>query len=480
MQWAMITSTLALLSLGVQAFDSQINLRHHEAGGVGYSQGYSSLDFFCHHTWGKSAVLGDVRGHMFNNVQFAANAGLGWRYGVRQNKALFGANLFYDFRQDHHLNGHQVGGGLEYLSHNIDVRANGYLPVGQTVHDGRRFESFSGNRIFIRQKIKGTLPVVELEIGSPFKTKTFYFAAGSYYLFQNTSHHVHLGDAWGGKARLAIDLGRFVTLEGGASYDRIFKTRAQGVLSINIPLGSSPKKQERNLWALPIARNEIIPIESKKRRLPLYHHGKEEAFVSIFFVDNRFEPDSGNGSFEKPFASLKEAEAHSQPGDIIYVFPGDHTVHNMDEGIVLKENQILASSGAPLQIEEVVIPPMTPHEMPVIGNWHVHEPVVINPGESHLEAFVILPRQERFEPIGGFGEFSSDTSSGSAPPEITVPVPGGPPIPVSSTPETDTDWVHVPSPSSGWVHVNPAPDGSVSSPVGAGRAAVIDNYFSRD
>jgi hypothetical protein len=98
----------------------------------------------------------------------------------------------------------------------------------------------------------------------------------------------------------------------------------------------------------------------------------------------------GNGSIDAPFASLKDAEKNSKPGDIIYVFPGDGTPTNMNEGIILKEDQVLASSGAPLEVGGVMIPAQTPGENPVITNIHPDQPVIGNPGDTDLNDFIIL------------------------------------------------------------------------------------------
>jgi hypothetical protein len=197
--------------------------------------------------------------------------------------------------------------------------------------------------------------------------------------------------------RVAIDIDRYFTLGGIATHDPIFKTTVQGYLSFKLPLGGKWAKKDsvRQLCSVPIWRNEIIPIEKKKRQTALYFGEEENDQIGIMFVNN-LASLGGNGSFEAPFSSLKEAEAASKPGDIIYVFPGDGTPRNLDEGIILKEDQMIASSGAPLVVEEIVIPPMTPGENPVITNIHPDQPVVANPGNSHLDDFRIIQPWEYF------------------------------------------------------------------------------------
>ncbi|MFS8563225.1 MAG: hypothetical protein LVR00_02370 [Rhabdochlamydiaceae bacterium] len=202
------------------------------------------------------------------------------------------------------------------------------------------------------------------------------------------------GNAWGGKIRAVLDLTSFLALSAIVSYDPIFHTKVQGYISFNIPLNrSKPKKttkSSRNLRKVVIARNEIIPIQKKHRTVSLSEITSGSNLLSIIFVNNAFE-GVGTGTFEAPFASLKEAEHSSKVGDVIYVLPGDGTSRNMEEGIILKENQTLTSSSAPLTIDEVIVPPQTPGQKPVITNIHPDQPVITHAEGSHVEdAFTIM------------------------------------------------------------------------------------------
>lgn len=369
---------------------SIIDLRHRESGGVGYSQGYTSLDYFLTAQGDKWEFLFNLRGHIFNDDYGAGNAGVGMRFPIQNEKYLIGGNLYYDCRQSHHLFTNQIGGGFEWLGPYVDFRINGYLPIGKQRNiETKQFEGFSGNNVFVKQRLKGALPNLEAEIGTPLP-KYFYFAVGSYYLFQQDKDGIKLGNAWGGRARGAVNLGRYFTLEGVVTYDKIFHTRVQGVLSLNIPLGKwkTANHGERCLRQVPIMRNEIIPIQSKRKTKLLTSSSGNDPF-QFFFVNNLARLP-GDGSIERPFSTLKEAEANSNPGDVIYVFAGDGTPRNMDEGIVLKDGQVIAGSGMPLDIGGVIVPPQTPGENPVITNVHGDQPIVGNPGDSDLNSLIIL------------------------------------------------------------------------------------------
>jgi hypothetical protein len=390
-----IITTLTLLSCSLQAANSTLQVRHRESGGVGYSQGYTSGDYFLTAQWTKLELLFNLRGHLFNDGFFAGNGGIGLRYSLKDDHYRLGANVFYDCRDSSHLFANQISAGLEFLSHHFDIRANGYLPIVKTTSfEEKKFQNFSGHYALIQGKLHAALPCIEGEVGIPFY-KRWYVAVGTYYLFRESHRHLSTGNAWGAKLHADVSLGHYLGLGMALTHDHIFNTRLQGVVSLNIPLGKRTKKPytSRDLGQVPIMRNEIIPLQTeRKSRTLLTQSSSSNSPVRFLFVSNT--AASGDGSFEKPFASLKEAEEHSKPGDVIYVFPGDGTPRHMDEGIVLKNDQILASAGAPLNVGEVNIPAATPGAAPAMTNVQSNQPVVTNPGRSRLNDFIFLPPWE--------------------------------------------------------------------------------------
>ncbi len=473
-----LLSTLVLLSSSVIADDAEttpvvtqstcpkgvtsiLDLRHRESGGVGYSLGYTTLDYFLAAQGDRWEVLFNARGHIFNDSKGAANVGLGMRLPVYDEKYLVGGNIFYDCRQSSHLFTNQVGGGFEWLGKSVDFRINGYIPVGkQRSLETKAFQGFSGSNVFVRQHFKGALPSIDGEIGTPLP-KHFYFAAGSYYLFGQDKEGIKLGNAWGGRVRGEVNFGRHITLGAVLTYDKIFHTRFQGILSINIPLGKwkSTAQGERCLRQIPIMRNEIIPIETKRRSGVLTAGSGNDPLRFLFVNNAALLP--GNGSIERPFSSLKEAEANAHPGDVIYVFPGDGTPNGMNEGIVLHDNQILAGAGNPLNVNGVEIPAQTPGATPVITNIHPDEPVVTNPGDSNLEGFVILSPWDYF-----FGNWGYDPTENHN-------------LPHGNDPDLD-DWEIIPSESDHdgeWEVVDGPRDPVIPAPSGGRGLNIIWDYL---
>jgi len=68
---------------------------------------------------------------------YGANVGFVTRYQDMASYWFFGSNFWYDYESTPDQDLHQVGIGFEALSRFIEVRANGYLPIGTT----SRFES---------------------------------------------------------------------------------------------------------------------------------------------------------------------------------------------------------------------------------------------------------------------------------------------------------------------------------------------------
>ena len=111
-------------------YSSHAALRHIEGKGIGYNQGYTTVELLFSPKNGYDAMLifGDLRGHIFNDGKLAANAGIGMRFLVKDR--ICGWNAYYDYRNTRRQHYHQIALGFESLGERWDVRINGYLPVG--------------------------------------------------------------------------------------------------------------------------------------------------------------------------------------------------------------------------------------------------------------------------------------------------------------------------------------------------------------
>ena len=328
------------------------DVRHTESKGVGYKDGYTTLEGFGIHDHNPYFMpFLDLRAHVFNNGKLAGNVGLGERTVIPSINHVFGLYCYYDVRQeDHGLTVNQISPGVELLGKRMEYRINGYFPVGRDESHsyGSQFERFQGYTILIQRKKKYALTGADGEIGAHITQSTrhdVYAGVGSYYFTADPS------SAWGGKARLLWRYKECVSLEASYSYDHLFKNVFQGTIGFSYPLGSKLKRKGKNCPNtndLALSRAAFapyrfeIPVVRKKRHTETAINPTTRQPWKVWFVNNT---SSSLGTFESPFPTLVQAQNASGPNDIIYVFPGDGTSKGMNNGIVLKNGQKLFGSG---------------------------------------------------------------------------------------------------------------------------------------
>ncbi|MBI3508660.1 MAG: inverse autotransporter beta domain-containing protein [Chlamydiia bacterium] len=327
-------------------------VRHIESGGIGYDNGYTTLEAFLApdpSQWKVTPFL-DARGHLFDNGKWAANAGIGLR--ILRGNWVYGINTYYDYRNPGRFNSNQIGVGLETLGQLFDFRINGYLPIGTKTSDpyDSVFSAFSSHYMLVSQKIQSAMKGANAEFGFHFGQSEFfdfYAAAGPYYFIGKAAPAT-----WGGKARLLGVFKDIVTLEISDSYDRTFHNKFQGQIALSVSLGPKSKIKEQghtckvantlnDRMLQPVDRQEIVVIDNTKQNAVAINPATGQPYFFVF-VNNT---SSSNGTYESPYHSLAQAQNNSSPNDIIYVFPGNGTTAGMDSGIALKAYQKLWGSG---------------------------------------------------------------------------------------------------------------------------------------
>lgn len=175
----------------------------------------------------------------------------------------------------------------------------------------------------------------------------FYAAAGPYYFIGKEDPAT-----WGGKVRISGTFKDILTLEISDSYDRTFRNKFQGQISLSFALGpKSNVKGRRSACKVAstlndrmlqsVDRQEIVVINDAKRNTVAINPATGLPYFFVF-VDNT---SSSNGTYESPYHSLIQAQNNSSAHDIIYVFPGDGTTTGMNSGISLKASQKFWGSG---------------------------------------------------------------------------------------------------------------------------------------
>lgn len=329
-------------------------LRHTESKGIGYETGYTTLEAFYNLAQEqKWAPFVDLRGHVFDNGRWAANAGLGVRY---IDCVTYGANLYYDFRDSHLHSYHQVGFGVEVLSNQWDFRANGYFPVGNKKSRGYdpKFKEFQGHHLILTDLRERALTGGNAELGYHFKRCNWFdiYAAAGPYGF--TSKHKA---AVGGEARLVAQVNDYLTFQVNGSYDTVYRGIVQGVVGFRLPFGETYCTNKQRIQK--VDRHEIIALDHRREKSVAINPATKSPYYFVF-VDNTSHSD---GTFESPFPTLSLASSNSSPNDVIYVFPGDGTSTGMDLGITLQLDQRLLGSGVqhllPTQFGTVNIPALS-------------------------------------------------------------------------------------------------------------------------
>ncbi|MBS0586086.1 MAG: inverse autotransporter beta domain-containing protein [Verrucomicrobia bacterium] len=360
---------------GKTPYPLYLTARHIEGKGIGYKQGYTTLEGFFASLDETFVPFLDLRGHIFNNGRPAANLGLGARYLATSR--IFGINCYYDYRETKHQSYNQISFGLESLGEIIDLRANGYIPLGRTKSSlySPSFKAFQGNTMYISMKRECALGGFDLELGAhldTFPKIPLYFALGPYYF---TGHGKN---AWGGEGRITASFYDYVKIAGNVSYDTLFKWIGQGEVGITISFGrrktltegqnscKSTRALARRLLQ-PVDYKEIIVLDTKHETLTAINPTTQNPYV-FWFVDNT---SNSLGTIESPFPTLLQAQNASSSYDIIYVFPGDGSSTGMDNGIFLKDNQMLLGSATDHTIAttagNVTIPTFTT-TMPLFTN----------------------------------------------------------------------------------------------------------------
>jgi hypothetical protein len=331
---------------------AHFEVRHTESKGVGYKDGYSTLEWF-------GIVNGncrfmpflDLRGHVFNDGKLAGNVGIGERSVMPSINHIFGLYLYYDVRQEEHgLMVNQLSPGLELVGRRMEYRINAYFPVGRDESHSYQhsFYDFDGNQMLLQYKRRYAMKGGDAEMGVHLTQSTrhdLYAGVGPYYFTADPDSF------WGGKGRLYWRYKEYISLEASYSYDHIFKNIVQGTVALGYPLGKKLKRKGKNCpnkndLALSRAafapyRFEIPVVEVKKHRHIALDPVTQEP-ITVWFVDNT---SHSAGTYESPFSTLAQAQNAAGPNDMIYVFPGDGTTTGMNAGITLQNGQKLFGSG---------------------------------------------------------------------------------------------------------------------------------------
>jgi len=417
-----------LKSTGPTSPSSNINFSYQAGKGIGYNNGYSSIKAFLMkpESFNNYYPFIDCRWHHFDNGKNAVNFGIGTRTPLIGPNDIIGITFYYDYRQTKKQDFNQIGVSAEYLSDKVDIRINGYIPDGRRrsrsfdaikkVHYDSSFIKFTNHSILIKgmtqdikEKVEYSFYGGDAEIGKHlFESPgiSLYGAFGGYYYLSRNGKN-----SLGSSGRILAKVTDYISVELNANYDSLFKTTANGIITVTIPFGPPPKltfcrKNARSATiqrlVTPVHRQEIIPTKVHYKHSRIEDNGVLAVNpdtgnqYSVVFVNNTHS-DDGTGSFDNPYNTLEAAQMGSDPGDIIYVFKGDGSAKGMSQGIVLQDDQRLYGAGDKIEIESqfgtTVIPEHSDY-FPVIKNLNGDGVTLAN--HNVVEGFI-------FQDINGNG-----------------------------------------------------------------------------
>ncbi len=252
-------------------------LRVRHSGGFGQNAtivmgtNYTTLDLFLSPTAQRGQFLPflNLRGHRFDNDTYAANLGVGFRYVPEPGTfcEFLGFNTYYDFREGLYNNYNQIGLGVEILGKRWDFRGNAYVPVGAKKRKVVCvFDDYLGDYFIVNKNIETTTYGFNGEVGWTAVNSNYwalYVAGGPYYLGRKSNCLEK--SILGGEFRVQPQYKDYFAVDFVLSYDNVYKTVFQAVISFNLPLYQiSPLRsgiclRDRQVYQ-PVERFEIIPL----------------------------------------------------------------------------------------------------------------------------------------------------------------------------------------------------------------------------
>jgi hypothetical protein len=323
-----------------QAFGSVLRGGFVTGPGVGRDDSFAPIELMPYFFLEDTMVYGDIRGFRSVEDHYGFNSGFGFRHYLRKSDRIIGANFYYDY--DNTTRGRlfrQVGGGLEFLGANWDMRLNTYFPVTQNTQEIDLSDPFNirfaGNNILFDQirtfgvHQKG----LDHELGVPlpgrYPERHNVRAVAGWYHFQQTGSE----NTWGWKSRLEGDLTANVHMGLEVTHDNTFDTNV--VLSVAMSYGGfkEPEGQRRTQFSrmtdhvhrqytavvaqVPVLEAGLPALDTDGTPLLVEHVASSDPYDRTNLALMRrlvpqFDPTATLGTFENPFITIPESQADPQ------------------------------------------------------------------------------------------------------------------------------------------------------------------------
>ncbi len=326
----------------------RLGLNHTSSGG-GYD-GTTRLEGFLPLGQTPGETLTFLEGDFLidNDANLGGSLLLGHRFYDAKRDRIWGGYLAADQRQTDHNSFYQLGLGLESLGR-IDVRVNGYLPLGNrsdllnesSFDSGRRTTTgFSGNLLVLgNERIRRTSQLWETALGGfdaeiggqilRWDDGDLRAYGGLYYYGGPNSD-----DSWGWRLRLEAHPIDQITLGAMLQNDDLFGTNLAVSVGLSWPRVRPQTDVETVATRLgePVLRSPTIVVNQQENveeqieriERPLMNPEEERPYRFQHVVLGR---QGGDGTFENPFGTVQEAlEATRSDGNaVVYVDRGNNT-----------------------------------------------------------------------------------------------------------------------------------------------------------
>ena len=289
----------------------------------------------------------EARGHLgteADNGGWFANIGLERVFSIQAANAEITTGIWFDWDED--LQG-DFAHTMQALSANLSVETdswmaygNGYFPIGETDYQLAE-DCFLNNLLVTQPGIDSALQGFDaMLLAKPYGLRQVNGTIG----IGGYSYSSSLVDSFAGiRGRFGMQLNGGMIVQGELNHDDRFDIT--GVLQLGWMFGAGAKGTEYGLLGNdlePTLRNDHVVRFQQDLQLAI--DPDTGRAYNVYHVDNLAAP-GGDGSFERPFDNLAAAETASIADDIIFVNEGGGSTRNMDQGITLKEGQLLLGDG---------------------------------------------------------------------------------------------------------------------------------------
>jgi hypothetical protein len=302
---------------------------HIEGDGVPQVDSITPLQLFPYVMVDNSLFFSDLRFYSTNDLMVGGNAGLGYRYYSPWLDRVFGISGWYDGDNTRDLYFQQVGLSLETYAWLLDLRANFYLPVGETERTSLEFINgsthFSGDGLYYNMLRSTYLAMkgADYELGVPLPTRFakqhgIRIYGGGYLYEDDARNEIH---GWSGRIQGNLFAGLDAQVQ--VTHDDFFDTRAFAGVSWTFGrLHRSQLSQETALGRIGehVTRNYTVlaPLRQYNEQVRAVDAATGDPYTFAHVASAA--AAGGSGSVDSPFQSLSEAQAANP--DIIFVHAG--------------------------------------------------------------------------------------------------------------------------------------------------------------